>query len=225
MHEPAREIGRDSDLSQVSSDSTLHSIRNEGQALPHILTKASLLEHTLQQHVAFLKTHRSDSSLPSYVSVKAQHRETYKRSRTESAVQHPKYLPTSPSIGVEKEKVVRRTSSLDRGRATIRELVLPGDHSLSLPQHPLEIKEDPFVADRDAHDTASLWREVATMSGRQSFLPKPTNSRSAPSRSSATSQKLKAPSPYDNDFVQRVLQPRSIRISLSLSRKPHAFQR
>ncbi|KAL8820844.1 MAG: hypothetical protein Q9191_007429 [Dirinaria sp. TL-2023a] len=61
------------------------------------------------------------------------------------------------------------------------------------------------------------------MSGRQSFLPQPINSQSGSSGGSGSSKTPKAHSPYDWDFIERVLQPRSIMISQPYYVKAHMY--
>ena len=211
-------------LHQGSSEPTLYSADEQVQALPSLLTKAALLEHSLQQQLAFFKAHNLQSpSEGAYVASLAPERSQYihKRRRTISGYPYPDRPTSTPALGIKQSRSPRRTSSLDRGRDIYRNSLLPNTPYVPLPQHPLELQEDQFVAEADAQETASLWREVATMSGRQSFLPKPTNSESAPSRASGSTNKVKIPSPYDKDFIQRVLEPRSIRISRPYSLKVH----
>ena len=205
---------------QVSTEASLFSVNDQVQGLPCLLTKAALLEHSLQQQLTYFNKH--DLEKPSQEACdtyKAPERPRYiyKRSRTFAGFSLAERLARSPAISIKEGRSDCRTSSLDRGREIHPNCFWLDKDFVSTPQHPLK-PEDPSVADADAQETASLWREVATMSGRQSFLPKPTNSVS---RSSGTSKKLKAASPYGDDFVQRVLEPRCIKISWSYPLKAY----
>ena len=205
---------------QVSTEASLYSVNDQVQALPCLLTKAALLEHSLQQRLTYFKKDDLEKPLQEACdtyNAPERPRYVYKRSRTFAGFSLPECLARSPAGGIKEGRSDRRTSSLDRGREIHHNCFLPDQNFVSTPQNPLK-PQDLFVADADAQETASLWREVATMSGRQSLIPKPTTSVS---RSSATSKNIKAASPYDDDFVQRVLDPRGIKISESFSMKAH----
>lgn len=237
---------------RTSTDSTLYSDREQVQALPQhqsLLTKAALVEHSIQQHLAYLKAHCSDhspyqNSIPtriqsldggsldksSFLGARPDW-PPYKRRRTRSGNPPAECPSTSLAFNTRGQRSLLRTSSLDRGRDIYRAPVAYGNHRIPQPQHPLDLKEDPLVLDRDPQITTSLWRDVVTISSHLSHLPKPTISESGQSRGSRGSKKpvstpmveeeYKAASPSDDDFVQRVLDPRSIKISQSFSLKAY----
>ena len=205
----------------ISSISTLYSAGESFQALPQLLTKAALLEHTLQQQLSIIRTHNSEHSQPAFSAAKGvrpapSHKQTT-RSRARSCER--------PST-IEGKRSLLRTCSLDRSRYIQDEWPLPGSYRNTLPLYHLEPEEDPSVLDRDPQDNTSLWRDVRAMTGRVSSLPVRTRTESSSKRSGETTdKKIKAPSPYDNDFVQRVLNPRSIKISRPTSaHAPQHFQ-
>ena len=226
----------------MSSDSTLYSHRGQVHVPPphqFFLTKAALVEHSIQQQLAYEQAHCSDHSpqqhpfttttqslnwtsvhLPSPFTVKPDY-PAHKRRRTQSGVIASNCSSITSGLGTRGQKSHLRTSSLDRGRDIYRLPLVPGNHGISLPQHHFDLKEDPFVLDGDPQGTESLWKDVATMSGRASYLPKPSRGTGETKTTSTTEKKCKAPSPYDKDFVQRVLDPRSIKISEPFSCKAH----
>jgi len=208
-------------LTPTSSISTPYSAGENLHALPQLLTKAALLEHSLQQQLAFIDKHNSRHSQPAYsAATGSQFAPRYKhttRNRVRSF--------DRPST-IRGKRSLLRTCSLDRSRYIQDEWPSRGIYCNTLQSYPVEFKEDTSVLDRDPQDTTSLWRDVRAMTGRMSSLPVRTRTESSSKKSGETTdKKIKAPSPYDNDFVQRVLNPRSIKISRPTSgHAPQHFQ-
>jgi hypothetical protein len=205
----------------TSSISTLYSAGENIHALPQLLTKAALLEHSLRQQLAFIDQHNSLHLQPSYSAAKeSRFAPRYKhttRSRARS-FDHPSTIRRKRSL--------LRTCSLDRSEYIQDEWPVTGINRNTLPLYPLEPKDDPSLLDRDPQDTTLLWEDVRAMTGRVSSLPVWTRTESSSKKSGETTdKKTKAPSPYDKDFVQRVLNPRSIHISRPTSgHAPQHFQ-
>jgi hypothetical protein len=230
----------------TSSISTLYSTGENFHALPQLLTKPALLEHSIRQQLAFIDKQYADSPPPGCASdseAPCSRRESYVRFAPPARPGRRPYRrekakstgcsfgspPGDPAPNAREQSSLSRTCSLDRGRDIHQTSVLSGSRSVSLPQHPLDLKEDPSIVEEDPVLTASLWNRVWSMTAPPSNLPLPIKSGSSRTRSSgksttdiqSTERKVKAPSPYDKDFGERVLDPRGIQISELYSMQAH----
>jgi len=221
----------------TSSFSTLNSAGENLHGLPQLLTKAALLEHSLQQQLAFIDKHYADipqSAFSSYskapISRCDSHvrtgppvrtgRHPYRREKAKSTGFSFGRPPSDPAFNPRRQSNLSRTCSLDRGRSIHQASILLGSRGVPLPRHPLDLKEDPSIVEEDPASTASLWERVWNMAAMPSTLPLPIKSGSSRSRGSgktttdiqSAERKVKAPSPYDKDFGERVLAPRGIQI-------------
>lgn len=205
----------------TSSFSTLSPAAENLHALPQLLTKAALLEHSLQQQLAFIDEHNSHHSQPASSAAQRSH-----------FAPRYKHTTRSRARSLERPATVRGKRSLLRTRSLDRSTYIQVDGPVTdtigntLQLYRVEPTEDPSVLDGDPKDTTSLWRDVRVMNGRMSSLPMRTRTESSSQKSGDTTDKeTNAPSPYDNDFLHRVLNPRSIKISRPTSgHAPQHFQ-
>lgn len=83
-------------------------------------------------------------------------------------------------------------------------------------EHDSAILPEENVVKTDPEDITLLWEKVSMISSRLPQPPKAASEASVPTSEKVLEKKLKVPSPYDKDFGQRVLEPRSITINEDL---------
>lgn len=218
MSEPSEHSRRHSACNYTpnSTFSTSRSFEDEFQAIPQLLTKAALLEHSLQQQIS---SHRHSRHSQQSISGTQERRPAASRSK-----------PRAQSCQRPATRRSRRTENLLRainrgcGRCTQDENVLPCRCCRFLPVYSLNLNDDPSVSDRNPEDTTLMWREVRAMNNYVGSLPARSKTESSSRRTGetqSTDKKSITPSPYDTDFIQRVLKPRSI--TILPTRTPSAF--
>ena len=215
--------------SPSTSTSTLFLDSGNLQSLSqhHVLTEANLKDHlkSLDYSKAQYLAHRPSSTTYSLVSAPRKRRRVsryicnrpYRGTKSESG----RCLTHSQPLKGGQHRGLFRSSSLDRGKRAYSTTWTTESFQLG----PAVLVEKGLV-ETDPRDTALRWSEVnmpASGVGSGRGYSKSTQSSTAKSRTSDTSQssKPKPPSPYDADFQERVLTPRSITVTEDASVTPH----